>query len=290
MREKEEHFYAFGTFVLDTAQQVVLRQGVLVPLTPKTYETLLALVKNSGRVIPKAELMKALWPDSFVEEANLTQQISVIRKALGEAPGTDPYIVTVTGKGYRFAAEVKEWAAEGNPVISEPMLSEESTPLPVPLPNAAEAETSFFRWRRKPFLFALVFVAVALAALGYFAYQKRLAETRSGKTPRSLAILPFQGFRQDASSEFLGFSLADAIRDAREKTRFCRQCFSLAETELSDLKWSEVTKSLDPSLFTLKSAPERFLRVEDPLRKVLDLEPDLPRVLGLLDQELKRRA
>ena len=75
--------YEFGPFVLDTVQHVLLRDRQPVSVTPKTYDALLVLVKNSGRMLTKEELMKAVWPDSFVEESNLTQQISTIRKTLG---------------------------------------------------------------------------------------------------------------------------------------------------------------------------------------------------------------
>src|SRR5882762_5582858 len=104
MSQKSNHLYEFGPFVLDTAQHLLSREGSPVSLTPKTYDMLLVLVENSGRMLTKDELMKALWPNSFVEESNLTQQISMIRRALGE----HRYIVTVPGRGYRFAAEVKE--------------------------------------------------------------------------------------------------------------------------------------------------------------------------------------
>ena len=107
------HLYEFGPFVLDTNRHLLLLQGRPVPLTPKTYDLLVVLVENSGRVILKDELMKMVWVDSFVEDSNLTQQISAVRKALGETAGEDRYIVTVPGKGYRFAAAVTE------PVVKE---------------------------------------------------------------------------------------------------------------------------------------------------------------------------
>ena len=78
------HLYEFGPFVLDTARHLLLREGNPVPLTPKTYDLLLVLVENPGRMILKDELIKLVWADSFVEESNLTQQISAVRKALGE--------------------------------------------------------------------------------------------------------------------------------------------------------------------------------------------------------------
>jgi len=102
------HFYDFGPFRLDARKHLLLRGRQPVALTPKAFETLTLLVENSGRVLEKDELMKKLWPDSFVEEANLAQNISMLRKALGESPSDHRYIVTVPGRGYQFVAEVRE--------------------------------------------------------------------------------------------------------------------------------------------------------------------------------------
>jgi DNA-binding winged helix-turn-helix (wHTH) protein len=104
MEPKEQSVYEFGPFVLDTAQHLLLRDQQPLPLTPKTYDTLLVLVENSGRMLSKNELMQAIWPESFVEESNLTVQISAIRKVLGE----QGYIVTIPSRGYRFGIDVKE--------------------------------------------------------------------------------------------------------------------------------------------------------------------------------------
>ena len=103
MVRDRQRSYAFGPFVLDTARHLLLREGEPVSLTPKSYDTLLVLVESGGSMMSKDELMSALWPDHSVEEANLTQQISTTRKALGD--GT--YIVTVPGRGYRFAVPVQ---------------------------------------------------------------------------------------------------------------------------------------------------------------------------------------
>src|SRR5215469_6519070 len=104
---RPQRTYEFGPFVLDTLQHSLFKEGKPVALTPKTYDTLLLLVENHGRMLLKEELMKALWPDSFVEESNLTQQVSMIRRALGESASDPRYIVTVPGRGYRFTGEVK---------------------------------------------------------------------------------------------------------------------------------------------------------------------------------------
>jgi Tol biopolymer transport system component/DNA-binding winged helix-turn-helix (wHTH) protein len=105
MSKQTKHFYEFGVFRIDTVNRLLLHNGEPVPLKGKAVETLLLLVEHNGQVVEKDDLMKELWPDSFVEEGNLTQNIYVLRKALGEGR----YIETIPRRGYRFAAEVKEW-------------------------------------------------------------------------------------------------------------------------------------------------------------------------------------
>ena len=97
-------FYEFGRFRVDAQRHLLLRGGEAVPLAPKVFETLLALVRGGGRVLKKNELMEAVWPDTFVEEGNLAQHIFTLRKALGEGKGEHRYIVTVPGEGYRFVS------------------------------------------------------------------------------------------------------------------------------------------------------------------------------------------
>ena len=104
MNHQAKPCYEFGPFRLDVSEHVLLRQGHPVPLTPKVFEVLRVLVQNSGRLVEKEELLKEIWPDSFVEEANLNRSVSVLRKALGEDPSR--YIQTVPKRGYRFVAQV----------------------------------------------------------------------------------------------------------------------------------------------------------------------------------------
>jgi DNA-binding winged helix-turn-helix (wHTH) protein/tetratricopeptide (TPR) repeat protein len=99
--------YEFGPFRMDPDEQVLLREGQPIAVTPKAFETLLMLVRRSREVVTKEELLKAIWPDSFVEEANLSQNIFMLRKALGDTPEERRYIVTLPGRGYRFAAPVR---------------------------------------------------------------------------------------------------------------------------------------------------------------------------------------
>ncbi|HEV2765143.1 MAG TPA: winged helix-turn-helix domain-containing protein [Pyrinomonadaceae bacterium] len=109
-------FYEFGPFRLDTVRSLLLRNGEPMSLSPKAFETLSVLVRNRGRVVRKDELIKQIWPDSYVEEGNLTQNIFVLRKALGEGPNDHRYIVTIPGQGYRFVAPVREGSEETRPV------------------------------------------------------------------------------------------------------------------------------------------------------------------------------
>ncbi len=108
MSKHSQHLYEFGPFRLDSAERLLVRDGVPVPLTPKAFETLLLLVENSGRLVEKEELMRTLWPDSFVEEANLTNNVWTLRKALSADGNGHEYIKTVPKQGYRFIASVRE--------------------------------------------------------------------------------------------------------------------------------------------------------------------------------------
>src|SRR5688572_8574862 len=102
MGSSYSHFYDFGPFRLDPKKHRLSRGGEVVPLSPKAIEVLLVLVRNSGRLLERKQLLDAVWEDTFVEDANLTVQISALRKALGETADTANYIATAHGEGYRF--------------------------------------------------------------------------------------------------------------------------------------------------------------------------------------------
>jgi eukaryotic-like serine/threonine-protein kinase len=104
--EKQRYFYEFGPFRIDRDRRQLLRQDQPVTLQRKTFDILFVLVENSGKVVSKDDLLKAVWPDAFVEESNLTQHIFVLRKTLADGVEEKKYIVTVPGKGYRFDEKV----------------------------------------------------------------------------------------------------------------------------------------------------------------------------------------
>ncbi len=141
--------YEFGPFLVDEQKRLLLREGRTVPLTSKSFDTLLALVENPDRVVDKDELLKRIWPDTVVEERNLAVSISTLRKALGETPDAHEYIVTVPGRGYRFVAPVRE-----RPVAAE---------------IGGESARPVIPGRRVQFGWGLCVAAVSAAfALGWF--------------------------------------------------------------------------------------------------------------------------
>jgi len=105
--QKLKELYEFGPFRVDADKEILLRAGEPIPLQPKTFQILLVLIRHSQEIVTKEDLMKAVWPDTFVEEANLSRNIFILRKALAENPPEQRYIITVPGRGYRLAENVR---------------------------------------------------------------------------------------------------------------------------------------------------------------------------------------
>ena len=105
--------FVFGPYQIDREQRLLANGNDVVPLPPKVFDTLLALVGSGGRILEKEKLLKTVWPDAFVEEGSLTRNISTLRKALGESPDDQRYIATVPKRGYRFVAAVTAGEALG---------------------------------------------------------------------------------------------------------------------------------------------------------------------------------
>jgi DNA-binding winged helix-turn-helix (wHTH) protein/Tol biopolymer transport system component len=150
--------YGFGPFQLDLGARLLTREGVTVPLTPKVFDTVVVLVENSGRMVSKEELMEAVWPGTFVEEMNLTQNISVLRRALGDSAQDPRYIITVSGRGYRFAQHVSR-LLQGE-VLAEPSASPLQLEI-APLRGGPRALA-----RLAPRLAVLIVVLAALVLVG----------------------------------------------------------------------------------------------------------------------------
>ena len=153
-----KRFYEFGPFRIDPARDLLLRSEEPIPLTSKAFQTLLVLVENSEQVMSKERLMKTLWPDTFVEESNLTKHVSMVRKALGQTAQDRGYIVTVPGVGYRFAETVRVVSANG----AGPL---EVAPSIVPMvPKLPPAKTTPRRGVQRAAAVVIVLIAAGLAA------------------------------------------------------------------------------------------------------------------------------
>jgi eukaryotic-like serine/threonine-protein kinase len=150
--------YEFGPFRVDPDKETLHRDGEPVPLTHKTFQILLVLIRNNKEVVTKDDLMKTVWPDTFVEEANLSRNIFMLRKALGESPQDHRYIVTVPGQGYRLAESVRVVADQEVTIIAA-----NRTMMQVQV-----RETKSWVWIA---LAALLMVAVVAATVGFFMHR-----------------------------------------------------------------------------------------------------------------------
>src|SRR6266536_6501375 len=136
MNEPQLEIYEFDEFRVDVSKRLLTKDdGVQIPLTPKVFETLLYLVRHNGKLIEKDELMREIWTDSIVEENNLNQNISILRRVFGEKLGEHRFIVTIAGHGYRFVPDVKVVAESGGSELKaeaeklEPIEIKEDRPI-----------------------------------------------------------------------------------------------------------------------------------------------------------------
>jgi DNA-binding winged helix-turn-helix (wHTH) protein/TolB-like protein len=226
MSKPSDRLYEFGPYRLDAVKRVLLRDGQTVPVTSKAFDTLLLLVEHSGQVLQKDELMKALWPDTIVEENNLTQQISMLRKTLGERAHEHRYVVTVPGRGYSFVAHVREIQADETPLKleehiggaevvidaeeekreEEPAKPQEKIDLP------AVATPSRHRWNKSLTLVALFALLFGLGlASSYHWIDGRAKRDESRAYGRSIAVLPFKDLSTRSSDNSLGLGITDTL-------------------------------------------------------------------------------
>lgn len=210
MSEEPQRYYEFGPFRLDPSQRILARNGTTVPLTPKVFEILLVLVENQGRVVEKDDLMKRVWPDSFVEEGNLTQNISLLRKALGEPVNGEQYVETLPRRGYRFATPVtlsserfRDTASEAN-FTALPILGRRGV-----LGRAGQIALGVGR-RSRVAVLALTSVVVTLSGIAYF-NGRQGATGSANKAIDSIAVLPFASDPGDTETGYLNDKIAESL-------------------------------------------------------------------------------
>ncbi len=228
MTQAAKPIYEFGSFRLDAVKRLLWREGEPVPLTSKSLETLLALVESRGEILDKDSLMSRIWPDTVVEEKNLTINISALRKALGENPREHRYIVTVPGRGYRFVAEVQEIS---DTHTAEMMLRQSK--ISVVVEEVEDGETGRLadggterisasansllpvapspRRRVAPSLFTAIALLVLALAGGMSWWKTKRAAAEQAGAIKTLAVLPFKSLNSQSSEDYLGVGMADVM-------------------------------------------------------------------------------
>jgi DNA-binding winged helix-turn-helix (wHTH) protein/tetratricopeptide (TPR) repeat protein/TolB-like protein len=199
-----KELYEFGPFRLDPGKRVLLRDNQPVSLQLKAFETLMVLVRNSQQVVLKDDLMKAVWPDTFVEESNLAQNIFVLRKTLGETVGDHRYIVTIPGRGYRFAEKVRVTSEEETLVVASRSRSR------------VVIEES---WPRRMSALSIVLLLLVLGAIVGYPYYRLHQRGRavSGSQPilirprRSVAVLGFQNLSGRGDPAWLSTAFSEML-------------------------------------------------------------------------------
>ena len=197
--------YAFGEFRVDVQNRLLRRGEEPIALTPKAFEVLLLLIQHSGEVVNKDELMQTMWPDSFVEESNLTQTVFMLRKALGET-SKQRYVLTVQGRGYRFAPEVKSIPANGHAqdTSSTSVIHRDDSPT-------VNAQRDRARRTRKHAVLAFSFLV--LFAIGLTLWLIPVLSRRANASPpiRSIAVLPLDNLSGDPSQDYFADAMTDEL-------------------------------------------------------------------------------
>lgn len=198
--------HAFGEFRVDVQNRLLRKGEERIALTPKAFDVLLLLIQHSGEVVSKDELIQAVWPDSFVEESNLTQTVFMLRKALGET-STQRYILTVQGRGYRLAPDVKTMPVnhDGLGAISHRIIRENAT-----AETAAKPLVPRKRMRTRT---ALMCTALALTAIGIILWLYPSLSRRASASPpmRSIAVLPLENLSGDPSQDYFADAMTDEL-------------------------------------------------------------------------------
>src|SRR6266403_293202 len=202
-----KHFYEFGPFRLDPAERLLLRNNQAVPLAPKAFDTLLLLVENSGHLQTKDALMKRLWPETFVEEVNLAQNISAIRRALDDKDGGAHYIETVAKGGYRFTTETRKILLEAPKTPTQ-----DAEPAVVPVPDLV-----VHRWpvTRLAVMASATILVIAIALFFIPRMVKFLTKgtsaTSAATAIRSIAVLPLVNLSSDSEQEYFTDGMTDEL-------------------------------------------------------------------------------
>ncbi len=220
MSKQIKQFYEFGPFRIDPSQRVLFREGKPVALPPKIFETLLALVERSGQIFEKEKLIEKVWPETFVEENNLAQYISALRKTLGDGRHEHRYIETIPRRGYRFVAEVREVRDEAAELsvrdrTAVRKIGEETEAVEQKSASQETEAVGSSAWHRNLRRTIPVVTTLALALAGvifWVVVNTKPADTRVGQPfMGSIAVLPFKALDASEREEYLGLGMADTL-------------------------------------------------------------------------------
>jgi len=210
MEQRVQTVYQFGPFRLETSEYRLLRDGEAVSLPHKAFEVLLALVESRGRVVLKEDLLKRVWPETFVEEANLAVAVSQLRKVLGDVQNGDHhYIETVRSIGYRFLALVR--------VIESPEINAQTAPIPdisvaVSPENLSRKAGAGMRLWRAPLISGTVVATLALLfGFNVGSWRDRLLSRGRAPHIESIAVLPLENLSRDPSEEYFADGMTEAL-------------------------------------------------------------------------------
>lgn len=203
-----KELFEFGSFRVDPAEHLFTCAGKPVALTPKAFETLLVLLENAGHALDKDDLLKRLWPDTFVEEATLAKNISTLRKALDDGESGSRYIETVPKFGYRFVAEVRRIEATrqaATPAI--PAMDDLPATPHTGRARTAKAPQSRMRWRAAAGAVAVIGLAVSM----YFLWRQPRSTAALPAKRVMLAVLPFENLSGDPEQEYIADGLTEEM-------------------------------------------------------------------------------
>ena len=202
MAHGSRQLYEFGPYQVDPQKLQLWRDGSAVPLPPKAAEILLVMLAHSGETVSKEELMRSVWPDSYVEESNLTQNIFLLRKALGETAQHSSYIITIPGKGYRLAADVRQ-IGNGSAVPAVVDSAAHPEQPAVTSPDHSPARKSHWLW-----LLAASLVLIALVAAIVWRRHPFHSEP-AGRV--MLAVLPFENLTGDPAQDYFSDGMTEEM-------------------------------------------------------------------------------